>query len=321
MLRRRTFPEPAAGVAFGRCPVGPCTTMLQRGSCIRKINSQRNSINVRISDSVITNVVSTPGERYGSLAPAKTQGVDIVLSSGFLAFGSHCGFLQAVKDVGLDVRGIMGTSSGALTGCLFAAGYSPEEIAREFSRLPPIERIKISNEPWKGFFSLDPAAQRLRELLPMTFEGLRLEFGVGVVSKKGYEIIDSGSLAEAVVASAAVPILFNPIKIPGNMNTPHIDGGIKTRVGLDAWRERQRAKYGMQCARPAAVHIVGRSSPFSGSDTVACTSSDDIAIVLSSKSKSSLWDISKFDRQCDTTYQKALPILQRLSEQLQSQKM
>lgn len=293
--------------------------MLLRGSCVRKINikGRRKRRNVRITDSVVTNVVSTPGARCGSLAPDKSHGVDIVLSSGFLAFGSHCGFLQAVKDVGLDVRGIMGTSSGALTGSLFAAGYSPEEIAREFSRLPPIERIQLSKKPWKGFFSLDPATQRLRELLPKTFEGLKLEFGVGVVSKRGYEIVDSGSLAEAVVASAAVPVLFNPVVIPGNTNTPHIDGGIKTRVGLDAWRERQMGKSGLSGVRPAAVHIVGRSSPFSGTDTVEYSGSDDIAIVMSSKSKSTLWDISKFMSQCDATYEHAMPILRHLSEKIQ----
>lgn len=315
MSVKAIFSEPGSGIAFAR----QGTRMLNRGSRVRKLSLQGSNKYkiVRIGDSIVKNVVSTPGERSGSLVPERSQGVDIVLSSGFLAFGSHCGFLQAVKDVGLDVRGIMGTSSGALTGSLFAAGYSPEEIAREFSRLPPIERIQLSKKPWRGFFTLDPATRRLRELLPMTFEGLKLEFGVGVVSKNGYEIIDSGSLAEAVVASAAVPILFKPVSIPGNTNTPHIDGGIKTRVGLDAWRDRQIRKFGLGHVRPAAVHIVSRSSPFSGSDTIEFTGSDEIAVVFSSKSKSSLWDISKFERQCDATYEKAMPILRNLSKQIQ----
>jgi hypothetical protein len=91
---------------------------------------------------------------------------DVVLSSGFLAFAQHAGFLQAVEEVrqallqqcdgstckagryptcaafrccsccpavltqaGVTVEGIMGTSAGALTGSLYAAGYTPKEVS------------------------------------------------------------------------------------------------------------------------------------------------------------------------------------------------
>ncbi len=53
---------------------------------------------------------------------------DVVLSSGFLAFASHSGFLKAVDSAGLAVGGVMGTSAGALTGSLYCAGYSPEQV-------------------------------------------------------------------------------------------------------------------------------------------------------------------------------------------------
>lgn len=43
------------------------------------------------------------------------------------------------------------------------------------------------------------------------------EFAVGVVSKNGdYRLIDSGSLPEAVAASAAIPFVFEPVQVPGN---------------------------------------------------------------------------------------------------------
>jgi predicted acylesterase/phospholipase RssA len=58
---------------------------------------------------------------------------DLVLSSGFLAFANHCGFLQAVDDVGLPVNGIMGTSAGALIGSLYAAGWSPRDVSHSSS--------------------------------------------------------------------------------------------------------------------------------------------------------------------------------------------
>ncbi len=238
-----------------------------------------------------------------SMPPRNKPAVDVVLSSGFLAFGSHCGFLQAVLDANLEVAGIMGTSSGALVGSLFAAGLTPQEILDEFGSIAPIERIQLNKEPWRGVFNLSPATKRLRELVPEKFEDLAIQLAVGVVSSKDrtYELITSGSLPEAVVASAAVPVLFAPVNIPGQPATPHIDGGLRSRVGLEAWRGLDRRHY------PAAVHVVGRSSPFSGSSAVSSgeeSDSDedgpprevgmnDVLIVHSRRSKSSLWNLDK----------------------------
>lgn len=242
------------------------------------------------------------------------DGFDIVLSSGFLAFGSHCGFLQAIVDSKIKVRGIMGTSSGALTGALFATQkFSIGEIAAEL-RKPPIESIKLSGTPWKGLFSLDPATRRLRELLPAEFSDLELDFSCGVAGPNGrYECMNSGRLPEAVVASAAVPFLFTPVPIPGRGNRPHIDGGVVTRVGLDPWREQQIRKYGFDkdSPPPAVVHIVGRSSPFSGSDTVSEGYSKDAIFVFSPKSRASLFELKDFDIQFQSAYASTMHAIEK----------
>lgn len=99
--------------------------------------------------------------------------------------------------------------------------------------------------PWQGgVLSFDGVIERLREVLPPTFEDLEREFAVshlggrvglrqgshtclvlallppalqvGVVNSKGeYMVIDSGPLPEAVAASAAIPVLFQSVNIPG----------------------------------------------------------------------------------------------------------
>ena len=73
--------------------------------------------------------VPAPGVAATSKQLAQEHGYDIVLSSGFLAFAAHAGFLAAVEDVGIKVRGVMGTSSGAITGALYAAGYTPMQAS------------------------------------------------------------------------------------------------------------------------------------------------------------------------------------------------
>jgi hypothetical protein len=63
---------------------------------------------------------------------------DLVLSSGFLAFASHSGFLKAVSEAEINVGGVMGTSAGALSGSLFSAGYSPKQVNCSACSDPPI---------------------------------------------------------------------------------------------------------------------------------------------------------------------------------------
>lgn len=207
-------------------------------------------------------------------------GVDLVLSSGFLAFAYHCGFLDAVAEKGLAVKGVMGTSAGAISGSLLASGLKPSEVAAELSALAPIDYMRVHNRPWEGLLDMQGVTQRLRELLPSTFEELPIPFACAVVDSQGkYRVVRSGPLAEAVTASAAVPVLFAPVTVPGYSSCR--DGGISDRVGMDPWLESSGR------TRPTIVHIIQRSSPFSGKDAVDDTM-DGVVIVRSPKSGQTL---------------------------------
>lgn len=81
-------------------------------------------------------------------------------------------FLQAVEEVGLPVRGLMGTSAGALVGSLWAAGLSPREIAVEFTRMAPAEYLGLSLGAGGGLLSLQPVVAVLAKLVPPRFEDL-----------------------------------------------------------------------------------------------------------------------------------------------------
>ena len=167
----------------------------------------------------------------------------------------------------------MGTSAGALAGSLYSAGYTPRQVAAELSRDPPLCLLRPSTAPWQGgLLSLDPVVERLRGLLPPTFEELEREFAVGVVDAQGrHVLIDSGPLPEAVAASAAIPYLFESVFIPGKtiswnalmydrVSAPagpffarsvgggsrkelFKDGGVVDRIGLKAWRDRRRMQH------------------------------------------------------------------------------
>ena len=89
---------------------------------------------------------------------------DVVLSSGFLAFGAHTGFLRGIEEnfharpnLSIDggkfdsrtgrsklkaIRGIMGTSSGAIVGSLLANSYSVDEIENILTMKRPVEHLR-----------------------------------------------------------------------------------------------------------------------------------------------------------------------------------
>lgn len=214
---------------------------------------------------------------------------DLVLSSGFLAFGRHCGVLDAIED-GIAagtfaVDGICGTSSGAMVGALWAAGWPARRIADELSSQPPLRWMAFSGTPWRGLFSMKRVVAHLDRLLPPRIEDLPRPFGVGVVRPDGTAgLLTSGPLAPAVAASCAMPVVFTPVAIDG---APHHDGGALDRLGLTAWRAQRGV-------RPTVVHLVRRSAgPESG------PLPEDVTVVHSERSGATFFSLGDLHGQAE----------------------
>lgn len=63
---------------------------------------------------------------------------------------------------------------------------------------------------------MQPLITELHGLLPASFADLQQDFACGVVGADGRHILlDQGSLAPAVTASAAIPVVFSPVEVPG----------------------------------------------------------------------------------------------------------
>ena len=203
--------------------------------------------------------------------------VDLVLSSGFLAFGAHAGFLAGIEDAGIEVRGICGTSSGALSGALWAAGMTAAEVFAELTQRTPLGWATLSRAPWRGVFGLGGVIDELKRRLPATFEELERPFGVGVATR-GWEhrLLTSGPLPEAVAASCAVPWLFTPVQVGPRW---FVDGGAVDRLALGAWRTH----------RPTAtplVHLIDRSAGAENEPDLSA-----LQVVRSPRSRAHLWSL------------------------------
>jgi hypothetical protein len=92
------------------------------------------------------------------------------------------------------------------------------------------------------------------------------------------------------------------------------DGGMVDRVGLSAWRERRRQQHERQHGRPVSsstslppclVHIIERSSPFSGADDAEASGEERVQFVRCPKSGVNFFDLGDFERQFDIAKQRA----------------
>ena len=176
--------------------------------------------------------------------------MDLILSSGFLAFARHLGVLDAISGTGLEAEAVVGTSSGALIGALLQSGLSLSAIGRLLSEKAPIWWMRPHVKPWKGLFTPTPMVRALERHLPKNFEGLMKPLAVGVCDQAGrHQLLCDGDLMSALLASTAIPIAFPPVERHGHR---YVDGGVADRTAVAAWR-RWRPE------RTAIVHIVDRS--------------------------------------------------------------
>lgn len=156
----------------------------------------------------------------------------ISLSGGGARGFAHIGILKALDEAGIKITMMSGTSSGAIVGLFYCSGYSPDsimEIIKEM-RLIKYMRPAISKS---GLLKLESIIPLFRKYLKNdSFETLNIPLvvaGTNVrLGKTTY--FHEGQLIKPVLASCAVPVLFEPIKIQGEL---YIDGGVLNNLPVE----------------------------------------------------------------------------------------
>ncbi|MBP6090400.1 MAG: patatin-like phospholipase family protein [Crocinitomicaceae bacterium] len=190
------------------------------------------------------------------------QKIGIVLSGGGAAGLAHIGVLKALEEKGIPIDYITGTSAGALTGAMYASGYSPKEIeayvlSNEFQlmtkgKLKENQRFYYKEEDQNASlidlsFNIDT---NLLKSLPtnvirssyLDFEMMRIFSATSASCKNDFNqlfvpfrciasdisakksiVLSNGNLNEAVRASMTYPFYFSPISIDGKLL---FDGGL-----------------------------------------------------------------------------------------------
>lgn len=170
----------------------------------------------------------------------------ISLSGGGARGILHIGVLEALKKYGIHPEIISGTSIGALVGVFYASGMEPLQILDviKSSKLHRMINWKLSAN---GLLDLKKAIPILEKNIPEDdFAGLKKPFYCTVTNLNSglTEVKSSGKLFQWVLASASIPVIFEPQLIDG---ITYVDGGIFSNLPADCIRN--------QCHFLLGVHV------------------------------------------------------------------
>ncbi len=195
--------------------------------------------------------------------------VGLVLSGGGAKGLAHIGVLKVIDSLGIKIDYVTGTSMGAIIGGLYASGYNANQLDSIFSQIDvdallqdytpresktfyekrndeiyalalPFNNFKLGLPSGlsKGLYNFNLLSKLTHHVsnerdfskLPIPFLCIatNVETGEKVVLSKGV-------LAQAMLASGALPTLYSPVVIDGKML---IDGGVVDNYPIEELKSR-----------------------------------------------------------------------------------
>ncbi|WP_299811007.1 patatin-like phospholipase family protein [uncultured Roseibium sp.] len=197
---------------------------------------------------------------------ASSPRIGLALGGGGARGLAHIPVLEALDELGVKPAQIAGTSIGAIMGAAYASGLSGREIRQMtleifadsnsvLSRLWKLRPRRFADMLRPGPVQFDP--QRVLEVfisdyLPDRFEDLQIPLRLLATDFYGCQEVDfeSGPLLPALAASIAIPAIFRPVKLNGQIL---IDGGVVNPLPFDGLRTN--------CDIVIAVDVVGAPVP------------------------------------------------------------
>jgi NTE family protein len=163
--------------------------------------------------------------------------IGLALSGGAARGFAHLGVLKVLREHGIPIDFIAGTSAGSIAGGALASGLSIEEIVEMGRKIGWLSMTGFSFSPM-GLLSNAALGAFVKRYFPVRkFEDLPIPFAaVACDLETGEEVVlkNSGDLSTAIRASCAIPGVFVPVKYDGRRL---IDGGVVSPVPTKAVRK------------------------------------------------------------------------------------
>ncbi|WP_019025858.1 patatin-like phospholipase family protein [Colwellia piezophila] len=192
--------------------------------------------------------------------------IGLVLSGGGAKGSAHIGVLKILEQNNIPIDYVVGTSIGAYVGGMYALGYDVEEIEKIMLTLPwdngfsdfiPRESLSYVNKQHRDRYNLSirlgysdggfkvphglllgqsayQILQRSTDTVSsfVSFDDLAIPYRAVAsdIATAQMVVLDSGSINQAMKASASVPGIVAAVEIDGRML---VDGGITNNMPID----------------------------------------------------------------------------------------
>lgn len=192
----------------------------------------------------------------------KFYNTGLVLSGGGARGFAHLGVIQALNEAGIFPDVISGTSAGALIGVLYADGYTPNEILNLLNGGSRLDFMRPAM-PREGLLQINAVLKILKSSLrAKVFKELKIPLFVAATDLNNGKAVyfSEGDLFCPVIASASIPVLFQPVKID---DISYVDGGVLDNLPVRPIENKCRTLIG------SFVNPVGYMEKISGLINIA----------------------------------------------------
>jgi len=174
--------------------------------------------------------------------------IGAVLSAGGVrGVYAHTGFLQAIEGLDVPIAAVAGCSAGAIVGGVYASGTPLSQWVKALNQMKREnfwqpgswgrsvwEMFVRRGHSFTGISTTDAAMAFCRSQLAVErFEQCRVPFHALAtnLANGGKVFFSDGELAPRIVASASIPLLYQPVEIDGEF---YCDGGVIELAPTDA---------------------------------------------------------------------------------------
>jgi len=166
----------------------------------------------------------------------KHKKVGLALGGGAVLGASHIGVLKALKELEIPIHYVAGTSIGAFVVAFYAFDKTWKEIEEIALKLKWIDISGLSISQY-GLLSNEKLGELITEYLgdkKMEQASIPLAMVATDISNGKKVVLKKGSVAEAAMASTAIPGIFKPLEIEGKLL---VDGGIVENVPIHTLKD------------------------------------------------------------------------------------